>query len=70
MIDIHDYSRRLESAMRRLAQLEYSGILLGFIDHLLATGISKGRVAKIVNHLCTIFRNRPFNPSNAELKPS
>jgi len=59
---------RLEGARRRLAQLEYSGILLGFIEHLLATGISRGRVAKIANHLCTIFRNRPFNPSNATIK--
>ncbi len=67
MIDIHDYSRRLESARRRLAQLEYSGILLGFIDHLLATGISKGRVAKIANHLCAIFRNRSFNPLSATI---
>lgn len=42
--------------------------MLGFVDHLLATGLSRGRVAKIANHLCAIFRNCPFNPSNATIR--
>ena len=68
MIDVHGYFNRLESARRRLAQMKHSSLLLAFVDHLLALGLSEGRVAKIANHLCTIFRNCPFDPANASMR--
>jgi len=68
MLDIHGYSRRLESARRRLSLLKHSRLLLDFIDHLSALGLSKGRVAKYANHLCAIFRRQPFDPLNATRK--
>ncbi len=68
MIDVHGYSKRLESARRRLSQLRHSDLLLAFVDHLLALGLSEGRVAKVANHLCTIFRNCPFDPSSASVR--
>ena len=68
MIDVHGYSKRLESARRRLAQLRHSSLLLAFVDHLLALGLSDGRVAKIANYLCTIFRNCPFDPASASMR--
>ncbi len=68
MIDVHGYSKRLESTSSRLAQLRHSDLLLAFVDHLLALGLSEGRVAKVANHLCKIFRNCPFDPSSASVR--
>ncbi|MGC8998551.1 MAG: tyrosine-type recombinase/integrase [Candidatus Bathyarchaeia archaeon] len=68
MVDVHGYSRRLQSARRRLTQLRHSDLLLAFVDHLLALGLSEGRVAKVANHLCTLFRSCPFNPSKATVR--
>jgi len=48
--------------------MKSSNLLLGFLDHLLALGLSEGRVAKVANHLCTIFRNCPFDPSSASVR--
>ncbi|MEM3828411.1 MAG: hypothetical protein QXP36_04235, partial [Conexivisphaerales archaeon] len=62
MYDIHDYHKRVESAKRRLRSLPYSELLLNFIDHLQALGLSKGRIAKYANHLCTLFKACPFDP--------
>ena len=42
MYDIHEYSKRVESARRRLRRLRHSQLLLDFIDHLHALGLSKG----------------------------
>jgi len=44
--DIHDYAGRLRRARERLSRLENSSLLLSFIDHLSALGLSAGRVAK------------------------
>jgi hypothetical protein len=50
MIDVHEYSKRLENARRRLGQLRHSDLLLAFIDHLLALGLlSENMVAKIAD---------------------
>jgi len=68
MIDIHGYSRRLESARLRLAGLDNGELLLAFIDHLEALGLSKGRLAKYANHICAIMKKHPFNPSDATRK--
>ena len=58
--DIHDYVGRLRRARERLSRLENSSILLSFIDHLSALGLSVGRVAKYANQLCTLMKNCPF----------
>ncbi|MEM3730529.1 MAG: tyrosine-type recombinase/integrase [Candidatus Bathyarchaeia archaeon] len=68
MYDIHDYHKRVESAKRRLRSLPYSELLLNFIDHLQALGLSKGRIAKYANHLCTLFKACPFDPRHASRK--
>jgi len=65
MVDIHNCSERLERAKKRISKLEGSSLLLGFIDHLEAQGLSAGRVAKYGNHLCTIFKNLRLNPASA-----
>ena len=65
MIEIHSYSRRLESARLRLASLNNGELLPAFIDHLEALGLSKGRLAKYANHICAIMKKHPFNPSDA-----
>ncbi len=65
MRDIYNYSKRLESARRRLAELEDSDLLLEFINHLEALGLSTGRVAKYANHVCALLRDVNFNPSKA-----
>ena len=58
MIDVHGYSRRLES-------LDNGELLPAFIDHLEALGLSRGRLAKYANHVCAIMKKHPFNPSDA-----
>ena len=68
MYDIHEYSKRVESARRRLRRLRHSQLLLDFIDHLHALGLSKGRIAKYANHLCVLFRACPFDPRRATRK--
>jgi len=64
--DIHDYAGRLKRARERLSRLENSSLLLSFIDHLSALGLSVGRVAKYANQLCTLMKNCPFNPAKAD----
>ncbi|MBC7121282.1 MAG: hypothetical protein H5T33_06915 [Candidatus Methanosuratus sp.] len=51
MSDICGYSERLESAKRRLSKYGNRELLLGFLDHLGALGLSVGRVAKYANHV-------------------
>jgi len=65
MIDIHGYSRRLESVRLRLASLNNGELLPAFIDHLEDLRLSKGRLAKYANHVCAIMKKHPFNPSDA-----
>jgi len=65
MIDIHNCSESLERVKKRLSKLESSDLLLGFIDHLEAQGLSAGRVAKYGNHFCTLFKNLKINPASA-----
>ncbi|MEM1660013.1 MAG: hypothetical protein QXR17_02560 [Candidatus Bathyarchaeia archaeon] len=55
--NIHDYAGRLRRARERLSRLENSSLLLSFIDHLSALGLSVGRVAKYANQLCTLMKN-------------
>ncbi|MEM2483180.1 MAG: hypothetical protein QW365_08815, partial [Candidatus Nezhaarchaeales archaeon] len=64
--DIHDYAGRLRSARERLSRLENSSLLLSFIGHLSALGLSVGRVAKYANQLCTLMKNCPFDPAKAD----
>ncbi|MGB9960347.1 MAG: tyrosine-type recombinase/integrase [Candidatus Bathyarchaeales archaeon] len=64
--DIHDYVGRLRRAKERLSHLEDSSLLLSFIDHLSALGLSTGRVAKYANLLCSLMRNCPFDPAGAD----
>jgi len=65
MYDIHDYFKRVENARRRLGSLPYSELLLNFIDHLQALGLSKGEVC---HRLCTLFKACPFDPRQASRK--
>lgn len=65
MIDIHDSLRRFESARRRVASLDHAELILAFLDHLEALGLSKLRVAKYASALCTIFKNVKFDPAEA-----
>lgn len=68
MKDIHRYLRRLESARRKIAELENSGLALGFINHLEALGLSMGRVAKYANNVYVLLKRTGFNPSKATRK--
>jgi integrase len=65
MRDIHDYAKRLASAKRRIAQLENAELLLNFVAHLEALGLSTGRVAKYANHACALTKRCPHNPKTA-----
>jgi integrase len=65
MRDIHDYPKRLASAKRRIALLENGQLLLDFVAHLEALGLSTGRVAKYANHVCALTKRCPFNPKTA-----
>ena len=65
MRDIHDYAKRLASAKRRIAQLENAELLLNFVAHLDALGLSTGRVAKYANHVCALTKRGPHNPKTA-----
>jgi len=65
MRDIHDYGKRLASAKRRIAQLENAELLLNFVAHLEALGLSTGRVAKYANHICALTKRCPHNPKTA-----
>jgi len=65
MSDIYGYSERLESAKRRLSRYECSRLLLGFLDHMVALGLSTGRVAKYANHISALMRNVVFDPVKA-----
>jgi integrase/recombinase XerD len=65
MKDIHDYPKRLASAKRRIAQLENGPLLLDFIAHLEALGLSTGRVAKYANHVSALTKRCPLNTATA-----
>jgi hypothetical protein len=65
MKDIHDYAKRLASAKRRIAQLENAELLLNFVAHLEALGLSTGRVAKYANHACALTKRCPLNATSA-----
>jgi hypothetical protein len=65
MKDILDYGKRLASAKRRLAQLENAELLLNFVAHLEALGLSTGRVAEYANHACALTKGCPHNPKTA-----
>jgi site-specific recombinase XerD len=65
MNDLYDCGRRLEAARKRLSTLPYAELLLAFLDHLKALGLSDNRVLKYANSLSTIFKNTPFNPAEA-----
>ena len=65
MASVHEYGRRLENARERIRSLPNSGFILSFIDHLMALGLSAGRVAKYANHIYTLIRRCPFDPQNA-----
>jgi len=62
---LYDYKGRLEAARRRIGSFADSQLLLGFLDHLKALGLSDGRVAKYANHICALMRGCPFNPKTA-----
>jgi integrase/recombinase XerD len=62
---MYDYGRRLEAARKRISSLANSRLLLAFLDHLKALGLSDGRVAKYANHICALTRGSPFNPKTA-----
>ncbi|MGF3521826.1 MAG: hypothetical protein ACQXXJ_01865 [Candidatus Bathyarchaeia archaeon] len=47
MQDIYNYPKRLASVKRRITQLENAELLLNFVAHLEALGLSTGRVAKV-----------------------
>ncbi|MEM1536559.1 MAG: hypothetical protein QXT10_05040 [Candidatus Bathyarchaeia archaeon] len=55
MKDIHECTKRLEAARRRLSSLKHGDLLLKFLDHLQALGLSTSRVLKYATCLCTIF---------------
>jgi len=65
MTDVYECTRRLEAARRRLSKLEHGGLLLRFLDHLQALGLSPPRVLKYATQLCTLFKNVPFDPVGA-----
>jgi hypothetical protein len=64
-MDIHGCAKRLEAARRNLSKLEHGELLLGFLDHLQALGLSLSRVLKYATQLCTLFKNVPFDPVDA-----
>jgi integrase/ribosomal protein L40E len=65
MTDTHGCAGRLEAARRRLSRLEHGELLLKFLDHLQALGLSPSRVLKYATQLCTLFKNVPFDPVSA-----
>jgi hypothetical protein len=65
MTDIHGCAGRLEAARHRLLRLEHGELLLKFLDHLQALGLSPSRVLKYATQLCMLFKNVPFDPMGA-----
>jgi hypothetical protein len=53
-MDIHGCAKRLEAARRNLSKLEHGELLLGFLDHLQALGLSLSRVLKYATQLCIL----------------
>lgn len=64
--DIHGYEKRLKSALRRIEMSDLpegnKTLLLEFKDYLFAEGISRGRIAKYMNHLfrVALWLDKPF----------
>jgi integrase len=65
MNDLYNCQQRLESAKRRLSASPYGNMLLAFLNHLKALGLSDPRVLKYAEALSTIFKHAPFNPAEA-----
>jgi hypothetical protein len=65
MIDLYNSGRRLGADRQRLSRLPYGDLLLSFLDHLKALGLSDKRVLKYADSLLTLFKNVPFNPAEA-----
>jgi len=65
MTDIHGFAGRLETARCRLSRLEHGELLLKFLNHLQALGLSPPRVLKFATQLYTLFKNVPFDPVSA-----
>ncbi|MEM3703224.1 MAG: tyrosine-type recombinase/integrase [Candidatus Bathyarchaeia archaeon] len=66
MVDVYDTAGRLRAARRRLAGLKHGKLLLAFLDHLQALGLSTSRILKYASLLCMIYKNVPFDPVRAE----
>ena len=66
MIDIHDYSARLERFKSNISKLRHGRLALKFLDHLVALGLSQGRIVKYAEHLPPLLRIIDFNPKEAK----
>jgi len=66
MIDINDYSDRLERFKSNISKLRYSRLALKFLDHLDVFGLSQGRIVKYAEHLPLLLRIMDFNPKKAK----
>jgi antitoxin component of RelBE/YafQ-DinJ toxin-antitoxin module len=65
MTDIHNSAKRLEATRQKLAKLQHEELLLRFLDHLQALGLSTSRVLKYATQLCILYENTPFDPAAA-----
>ena len=56
--DIHGYDLRVNAALRRIEAGSFPGgnkdDLLEFYEHMVAEGLSRGRIAKYLDHLLKI----------------
>ncbi|MCD6155003.1 MAG: hypothetical protein J7J22_04480 [Candidatus Verstraetearchaeota archaeon] len=66
MIDINDYSDRLERFKSNISKLRYNRLALKFLDHLDVFGLSQGRIVKYAEHLPLLLRIMDFNPKKAK----
>jgi len=69
---IYNYDERLRRSIRRIRALRNGEVALGFIDHLLALGLSKARVSKYAGWVHGSKMTRRYSSSHAEtdLEPS
>lgn len=63
--EIYDYEGRLRRYKRAIGKLGNGDLALRFLDHLLALGLSKARVAKYAGHLPALLRVVDFDPAKA-----
>ncbi len=59
--EIYDYEERLQRYRRAIKRLRNGGLVLRFLDHMAALGLSVARASKYAGHILVLLRIIDFD---------